>query len=266
MIHNVDVLLLNFNGADIIKETVNKLQLQKQVNINLIAFDNGSTDGSGALLEAVADEFIERKENGSFTSAYNAMFRKTKYQMYLILSNDVFLEDELTLFKLATQLYESKSFRAIAPRSVRLSGTEDMIYKQGDTLASLTWTMTFGDRPTGFVNRLKSKHTVLQDSCLLIKKQFDIDIFDERVEFYFTEDELCDRLRESGDLVMSDVVVRHAFQHGTNKKISFWKVSQYRSDALAYSKLKFGSTAFFVLTLMTLPRYWFGMIRSRFKS
>ena len=54
---HVDVLLGTFNGADYLAEMLGSLAQQEDVIINLIASDDGSTDGTLEILESFKHEF-----------------------------------------------------------------------------------------------------------------------------------------------------------------------------------------------------------------
>lgn len=57
MKENVDILLATFNGADYLAEMLGSLTQQVDVTINLIASDDGSTDGTLEILESFRQDF-----------------------------------------------------------------------------------------------------------------------------------------------------------------------------------------------------------------
>mgnify|MGYP006135799045 FL=1 len=230
----IDILILNYNGENIIENTIEYCKNQKSVDLKINVLDNGSDDNSLNILKKIEDiTLLENKKNKSFTSSYNQLWkiRRSECDLVLILSNDVYLKNENILLNLSDSLVSSDI--CVAPRSVRESGEFDTILKPYLSFKHILLEhLGFNIRKT-----INSNKYVVQDSCLLIKNIKTDLIFNEKLKFYYTEDELCDRLRELGTIRYNkDVSVTHGFQYSTKKRSKRWFLNIYWKDAFNYIK------------------------------
>lgn len=85
--------MINYNGESFLAESLPAAVAQAQLFEELILVDNGSTDGSVALVEARFPEVrvVRLPENGGPGAARNAGFRAAKTDLILFLDNDVSL-------------------------------------------------------------------------------------------------------------------------------------------------------------------------------
>ena len=254
----IDVLILNYNGAEIISECIEGVLKQQDILINMLVYDNGSTDQSRAVISKYHIPLIGRSVNGSFTSAYNEMFCHSKSDYVLLLSNDVVFKDELDLYRLLSEM-ENEEAAAIAPLSRRRDGTYDQILKPAMNFAELLKSYFSFKIPVDS----SSNHVVLQDSCLLFKRSYIKEkVFNESLRFYFTEDNLCDKLRTKGRLLLSNTVeVNHAFMFSTKKRKKTWQVKVYYFDYIRYSLIKYGLGLATIIVILTLPLFLIRYLR-----
>jgi GT2 family glycosyltransferase len=244
----IDILILNYNGEKIIENTIEYCKNQKSVDLKINVLDNGSGDNSLTILKKIKGiTLLENKNNKSFTSSYNQLWeiRRSECDLVLILSNDVYLKDDSTLLNLSDSL--SSSDICVAPKSIRESGEYDTILKPYLSFKHILL------EHLGFKihHTINSNKYVVQDSCLLIKNIKTDLIFNEKLKFYYTEDELCDRLREHGTIKYNDdVSVTHGFQYSTKKRSKRWFLNIYWKDAFNYIKSKnvFLAYVFFILS------------------
>lgn len=84
------VVILNWNGEALLKEFLPSL-IANTPNARLIVADNGSTDGSLALLqkEFPAVEIVELKENHGFAKGYNLALQSIEADVFVLLNSDV---------------------------------------------------------------------------------------------------------------------------------------------------------------------------------
>ena len=230
----IDILILNYNGEKIIKNTIEYCKNQKSEDLKINVLDNGSTDKSLNILKKIEGiTLLENKKNESFTSSYNQLWkiRRSECDLVLILSNDVYLKDDTILLSLSNSLESSDI--CVAPRSIRESGEFDTILKPYLSFKHILLEhLGFNIRKT-----INSNKYVVQDSCLLIKNIKTDLIFNEKLKFYYTEDELCDRLRLLGTIKYNkEVSVTHGFQFSTKKQTRRWFLNIYWKDAFNYIK------------------------------
>jgi len=92
----VSIIVLNWNGRDLLAECLQALSAQTYPNYQIIVVDNGSTDGSAAL---VREQFprarlIELPENVGFGAGNNIGYRHTDGEYIALLNNDTHVAPE----------------------------------------------------------------------------------------------------------------------------------------------------------------------------
>lgn len=283
----ISILILTYEGEAIIEKTIQGVfnqKLNENLDIEVIVLDNGSSDNTFERLEKDSRiHLLKNDKNSTFTKAYNKLFRKSSGDLILILSNDVFLKDKLFLNN-AVKVLEIDSVGAVAPKSIKSNREIERIPKKETTFLRLFHDYTF----LGSLMRLISNKNyidneydlnseilypdVLQDSCLLIRREAlsSDKIFDEKLDFYYTEDYLCDSLRAKGYKLfyLDSSFVEHLYRFST-KKMGKIRISWiYLKDAMFFSINKFGllkSILFLIpLALITyIARIFFWMIRGQ---
>jgi GT2 family glycosyltransferase len=87
----VSVIVVNWNGIDYLPECVDSLEQQSYGRLELLAVDNGSTDGSLAWLRANCGgkwRLLELPENLGFAGGVNAGIRASQGEFVALLNND----------------------------------------------------------------------------------------------------------------------------------------------------------------------------------
>ena len=88
----VSVLILNWNGGQVVRECLRSVRAQDYRLIEVFVIDNGSTDGSLASLESEAGiRLIKNGRNLGFAAAYNHVLPLTQGEFILLLNNDAAL-------------------------------------------------------------------------------------------------------------------------------------------------------------------------------
>ena len=97
----VNILILNWNGKDILKDCINSIQKNKYSNFHITIIDNGSKDSVIDQLEFSNNlSIIKLEENIGYSRGYNYAFKKIKNiddDYYLILNNDTILDSNAIL-------------------------------------------------------------------------------------------------------------------------------------------------------------------------
>lgn len=90
----VSVVIANWNGAGFIRQCLDAVFAQTRPADDVVVIDNGSTDGSAALIRTQypAVRLIERPTNEGFARGYNLGISQTHSGYILILNTDVFLD------------------------------------------------------------------------------------------------------------------------------------------------------------------------------
>src|SRR5512143_1330122 len=86
----ISVIIPNYNRADLLRSCLESLRAQTYREFEVIVVDNGSTDGSAAMVEK---EFPEARvhrmiTNTGFSAAVNDGIRIAKGELVALLNND----------------------------------------------------------------------------------------------------------------------------------------------------------------------------------
>lgn len=86
----VSVVVPNFNGERLIRDCLTSVLGQTYPRVECLVVDDGSTDGSVAIIEAEFPEvlLVRRGQNGGFARAANDGLRKAQGEIIALLNND----------------------------------------------------------------------------------------------------------------------------------------------------------------------------------
>ena len=94
----VSIIVPVYNVEHYIEQCVNSLQNQEHFNIEIILVDDGSKDGSGAILDQLAEQDnrirVIHKENGGVSSARNAGLDVAQGEYILFVDGDDYVDRE----------------------------------------------------------------------------------------------------------------------------------------------------------------------------
>jgi hypothetical protein len=91
----VDIVIDNYNYGRFLPDAIESALAQTHERVNVIAVDDGSTDGSQEILRGYEDRVtLVLKENGGHASAFNAGMEHCKGDVIILLDADDILEPE----------------------------------------------------------------------------------------------------------------------------------------------------------------------------
>ena len=92
----VSAIVVNWNGKDVLSECLDSLLEQDYENVEILVVDNGSKDGSQALVKKnfPSVHLIENEENLGFGSAVNKGFQEAQGEFFIFLNNDLVLHSD----------------------------------------------------------------------------------------------------------------------------------------------------------------------------
>jgi GT2 family glycosyltransferase len=152
------IVIPNWNGAAVLRGCLDSLRAQLFRDMEVIVVDNGSTDGSRALVREEYPEvkLVELPENRGFAAATNAGLKEARAEILVCLNNDTICEREW-LGALVTALDERPEFGSVA--SLMLDGRRPgLVDAAGDAMALVAWNVGKGE-PDG--PRFRSGREVL---------------------------------------------------------------------------------------------------------
>lgn len=88
------VVILNYNGEKVLKQCVDSVLSNTNVDFHLYVVDNGSSDNSIMIAENLQPilYLVRNDTNLGFSSAYDRIFRKLDYKYIMILNNDTVVD------------------------------------------------------------------------------------------------------------------------------------------------------------------------------
>jgi hypothetical protein len=120
---SVSVIILNYNGRDLLKECLPTILDQDYVNYEVIVFDNGSQDGS---VKYVQDEFrnvrlCTANKNLGFAAGNNRVVDSLRSEYVILLNNDTRVARSF-ISRLVDNAEREQRIASVAPRIVRPTG------------------------------------------------------------------------------------------------------------------------------------------------
>ena len=94
----VSVIILNYQGKDIIENCIKSVINNSYKNIEIILIDNNSTDGSFEIAYTLLNGYenkiiIKNEKNLGFTRGYNIGMAHASGELFLLLNNDIILDN-----------------------------------------------------------------------------------------------------------------------------------------------------------------------------
>jgi GT2 family glycosyltransferase len=130
------VIVLNYNGAHLLPACLDSLALQKNANIESIVVDNGSTDGSAALVAEKYPnvKFLALDKNYGFSGANNFALRDAlarNFDFAILLNNDTFAAPDMMAEMIALMESDPK-IAVVSPKILWAHKPDTLWYAGGD--------------------------------------------------------------------------------------------------------------------------------------
>jgi GT2 family glycosyltransferase len=247
LINSVSVILVNYNGADVLSDCLDSLEkFIPRVNCEIILVDNNSQDNS---VNIINDKFpniklIKLPRNAGFGAGNNAGAKIAKGEFLLLLNTDTILTNNILphLIKLMS-----------ANSDVGVIGTK-LLFPDGSF--QISFSPEIGIKGE-FKAKKIHKNAQSKNNLDLIEQDFqdikEVDIvvgaaffiradlfnllggFDEKFFMYFEESDLCKRVRNKGYKIIytPHVSLIHTRGHSV-KKISNEMSVEYRRSQIYY--------------------------------
>lgn len=138
------VIIPNYNGKEYLKACLDSLLQCEPMDFHVIVVDNGSTDGSVALLENhyPTVETIFLPENTGFAPAVNRGLEHTKTEFALLLNNDTTVEKDFVK-RLEMALGTQKKAFSVSAKMVMMHDPR-LLDGAGDLYCALGWAFALG--------------------------------------------------------------------------------------------------------------------------
>ncbi|MBX4205656.1 glycosyltransferase family 2 protein [Candidatus Microgenomates bacterium] len=201
----VSIIVVNWNGADVLENCFDSLSKINYPNWELIFVDNGSTDNSFEILNKYSPvskerlQVIKNRINVGFAPANNQGLEVSKGEYVLLLNNDTKVtKDFLSLMIEKMEL--EKQIGVMQPKIHMMDSPERL-----DNCGSfLTWTgflyhWGFGEKDSNKFDSERLIHTA-KGACLLVRGEViqKLKLFDDDFVSYFEESDFCGRVWLAG--------------------------------------------------------------------
>lgn len=268
----LSVVICNYNTRGALAEALESLQATlADLSHEIIVVDNASKDGSAAMVHESFPgvKVIESGANRWFTGGNNLGMRVAQGEYVWILNPDVIILPQAVQTMIA-YLDAHPEAGATTCRMIFRDGT---LQRNGSRLAAyidlllgytlwgvlfkpwrdrrrqIMWYAEWGrdsDRPI----------EVAPDSNLLVRRPIleQIDYFDERLKLYFTEDDICYRIRGTGREVVyvAGATIVHD-EHASTSQVQRLATHVYFNDLITFTRKYYGRPRALLLAALIMP-------------
>lgn len=201
----VSISIVNYNTKDSLKKCLLSIcNNVKGIEYEIIVVDNASTDSSVRMIENEFPqvELIKNNCNLFFTRANNQAVRISKGRYILLLNSDTFFSDN-SLKYMFDFMESHPSAGAVSGKIIcQRTGKEEKGWKIHTPQEEITRLLGKQSPGSGRSSDLTSFEEVdiVADCFILLRRKafFQINLYDERFLLYYTEDDLCRRLKANG--------------------------------------------------------------------
>ncbi len=224
-----------------------------EAHLATVVVDDASEDGSAdAVAELPGVEVVRHADNRGFTRACNAGLERARGEFVLLLNADAELRPG-ALRALLDRLRADASLGAAAPRLVNPDGSPQPGHM---ALPRLRTALAFGTPLAGLFRAELDRYEAAgfdydragpveqpPAACLLLRRAAldRVGLLDERMRVFFSDVDLCARLRDAGLGLahVPEAEVVHHLGRSTSQLPDF--VATWHADRLAYYRARFGA-------------------------
>lgn len=205
--------ILSFNTRELTLRCIRSIKrFTKGVDYKIIVVDNASQDGSAVAIKKEFPDIklISNRKNNYFAAGYNQIIRITNSKYLLMLNSDTYIKDNA--FKKILEFMKKNKLTACEGLEIKPDGKTIPTGSKFRSLRSDFYELSIIGKllkNKKYLNKVKMKNYDRKDNfsvevgcnaffCIetsLLKK---IGMFDENFILYFTEDDLCQRIKMKG--------------------------------------------------------------------
>lgn len=208
----ISVIISVYNVAPYIKKCIESIQNQTCKDVEIIAVDDGSTDGSGKICDEMAQTdsriVVVHKENGGNASARNAGIDCAKGDFIAFVDGDDYIEEDM---------YESLLKEMDNPQVSIVSGGIIITTLEGKEIVSASKENKYFSRKEAMLDFFDSRGTIGASACnkLFRKEIFEVNRFNN--DIIHEDTGLMPKLLDSCE---GAAVCNRAFYHYVKRKDS----------------------------------------------
>jgi hypothetical protein len=269
---DLSIVIVNYNTCEHLRRCLESIQREHApLQVQVIVVDNGSKDGSAAMAREVMPEavVIEPGYNTWFTGGNNLGMRAATGDYVLILNPDTVFHPG-TLGKMVQFLREHPKAGAVTCQMRFPDGRIQPIGSLMPAFPDLLLGYTFIGALLAPLRDRRHAYTFLKDWDRQSNRQVEVipdsnmmsplsllqqmGGFDEHLKLYFTEDDICQRIRHQGYEVhyLADTLLTHV-ENASTRQVQRMASQVYFDDMLTYTAKYFGKPASLLLRLLIWP-------------
>lgn len=272
---DLSIIIVNYNTREPLRRCLQSIQrFHGDLEVEVVVVDNGSKDDSVEMVRQVMPQavLVEPGYNSWFTGGNNIGVQASSGKYVLILNPDTEVLSE-TLTSLINYMRANPQVGGLSPRQQFPDGTPISICSMTPRYSDLLFAYTFLG---SFLSTLRKKRRdemfyagwdrtssrsveVVPDSSLLMGRELydSLGGFDEAFKLYFTEDDICRRIIESGQEVhlCADAILIHE-ENASVRQVQRLASQTYFNDLIVFCRKYYGSLAAGLLQILVAPTRW----------
>ncbi len=268
----LSIVIVNYNTRDPLRRTLESIfREQGDLTVEVVVVDNASKDESAGMVRAQFPSVIvvEPGRNTWFSGGNNIGVARATGEFALILNPDTVIQTGM-LQTLLAYLQARPHIAGVTPQMRGLDYSLQRTCSQLPQYIDMILGYTFlGALFADWRNRRRAimwyqdwdRDTtraveVAPGSCILARRDLllSIGVFDENLRLYFTEDDLCKRLRDAGGELhfVSDAVILHQ-EHSSIQLVQRLASQIYFDDLLVFTRKWVSAPASALLGVLIAP-------------
>lgn len=271
MTPDLSIIIVNYNTREALQACLASISAERgELAVQTIVVDNGSRDGSPDMVRTFADvTLIEPGRNTWFTGGNNLGAHTATGEFVFILNPDTIIQPG-ALQRMVAYLRANPHVGAVACRMEYPGGGLQAICAMFPHYADLILGYTFvGVLLRGWRNQRRARTLyqdwnrdtlkaveVIPDSCLMAPRALleQVGYFDERLKLYFTEEDICYRIRATGAGIhyLPDALILH-HEHASVAQVQRLASQVYFDDLLNFCHKYYGGARALLLRILIWP-------------
>ncbi|MBK8021734.1 MAG: glycosyltransferase family 2 protein [Chloroflexi bacterium] len=269
---DLSIIIVNYNTREPLRRTLESILRERgDLDVQIIVVDNASRDDSAAM---VRDQFpqvvlVEPGRNTWFSGGNNLGFEKATGDYTLILNPDTVIQPGTFQIMLAylrahpnvgAVTCQMRGLdRGLQRTCSRIPGFVDLLLGYTFLGAMLSFWRSNRRKQMWYEewDRASTRSVeVIPDSCMisptsLLRK---LKLFDEALRLYFTEDDICKRILDSGHEVhfVAEALILHE-EHASTRLVQRLASQVYFDDLIVFTRKWYGGLAAVTLRLLIVP-------------
>lgn len=271
----LSIIIVNYNTCEKLRVCLESiLQNRGDLSLEIIVVDNGSKDSSPDMIREYAPDvtLIEPGYNSWFTGGNNIGVKAASGDYVWILNPDTIVQPD-TMQIMLEYLKTHEHVGAVTSLMQFPDGSQQptcsMTPRYPDLLLGYTFLGVFfsakrdSRRREMFYENWDRKTIqaveVAPDSNLMASRELllKVDIFDAEMKLYFTEDDICRRIINSGKEIhyLPDALLLH-HEHASVEQVQRLASQLYFDDLLIFCRKYYGLVRMLFLQSLIIPTRW----------